>query len=55
MSEVAGFNSRVVWIPEPGREAFLVVNHNVQDLDGDNRFHSIASDVSVKFNYTFRF
>jgi hypothetical protein len=55
VSEVAGFNSRVHWIPQAGREAFLVINHNVQDLDRNNNFDSISSDVSVKFNYTFRF
>ena len=55
ISEIVGINSRVHWIPEAGREAFLVLNHNVQDLDGDNRFNSISADVAVKFNYTFRF
>jgi hypothetical protein len=55
VSEVIGVNSRVHWVPEPGREAFLVINHNVQDLDRDNSFNSISADVSLKFNYTFRF
>jgi hypothetical protein len=55
ISEIIGFNSRVVWVPEPGREAFLVLNHNVQDLDENNRFQSLSSDASIKFNYTFRF
>ena len=55
VSEVIGFNSRLVWIPEPGREGFLVLNHNVKDFDGNNRFESLSSDASIKFNYTFRF
>jgi hypothetical protein len=55
VSEIVGLNSRVHWIPEPGREAYLVINHNAQDLDRDNHFQSIGSDVSIKFNYTFRF
>jgi hypothetical protein len=55
VTEVAGINSRVHWIPEPGREAFLVLNHNVRDFDRDNSFESIGSDAAIKFNYTFRF
>jgi hypothetical protein len=55
VSEVLGFNSRIHWIPEPGREAFLVLNHNLQDIDRDNSFESQFSEASIKFNYTFRF
>ena len=55
VSEIIGVNSRMHWIPEPGREAYIVLNHNVQDLDRDNRFDSISADAAVKFNYTFRF
>jgi hypothetical protein len=55
ISEVAGINSRIHWIPEPGREAFLVLNHSLQDIDRDNSFHSQFSEASIKFNYTFRF
>jgi hypothetical protein len=55
VSEVMGLNLRLNWIPEAGRELFFVVNHNLQDFDGDNRFHSLASDVVAKASYTFRF
>jgi len=55
VSEVIGINSRVEWIPKAGREAYLVINHNVEDFDLDNRFHSYRSDIAIKFNYTFRF
>lgn len=55
VSEVVGLNSRIHWFPEPGREAFVVFNHNAQDLDRDNNFDSIGADVSIKYNYTFRF
>jgi hypothetical protein len=54
-SEVVGLNSRIHWFPQPGREAFLVINHNVQDFDRDNSFESLGSDVSIKYSYTFRF
>ena len=54
-SEVLGINSRLHWIPKAGREGFIVLNHNLQDLDKDNTFHSQQSDLNVKFSYTFRF
>ncbi len=38
VSEVAGINMRLHWIPEAGREVFFVINHNVEDLDRDNEF-----------------
>ncbi|HWK53145.1 MAG TPA: hypothetical protein VNR18_02150, partial [Hyphomicrobiales bacterium] len=55
VSEVLGFNSRLYWIPEPGREAYLVLNWGMVDLDKDNDFISTNNDVTVKYNYTFRF
>ncbi|HEX7080655.1 MAG TPA: DUF5916 domain-containing protein [Gammaproteobacteria bacterium] len=55
VSEVIGINSRLHWIPEAGREAYLVLNHSAEDLDRDDRFHSSFSEAAVKFNYTFRF
>lgn len=55
VSETIGINSRLHWIPEAGREAFLVLNHNLQDLDRDNDFKSSFSEAAIKFSYTFRF
>ena len=55
VSEVMGFNSRLHWIPEAGRQAFLVFNYGLIDQDKDNEFTSTNSDISLKFNYTFRF
>ena len=55
VTETVGINMRLHWIPEAGREMFFVINHNLQDLDRDNRFHSTYSDVTAKINYTFRF
>jgi hypothetical protein len=55
VSEVMGVNLRLHWIPEAGREGFFVINHSLEDLDLDNRFHSALSEASVKFSYTFRF
>ncbi len=55
ISETAGINMRLHWIPEIGKEMFFVINHTLEDYDLDNRFHSINSDVTVKFSYTFRY
>jgi len=54
-SETVGINSRLHWIPQAGREAFVVLNHNLQDLDRNDSFHSTLADLSLKFSYTFRF
>jgi len=55
VTEVAGINMRLHWIPEAGREVYFVINHNVEDIDRDNHFRSAYSDVTAKINYTFRF
>lgn len=55
LSEEIGINTRLQWIPKAGQEAFIVLNHNVQDVDRDNRFNTAFSDLSLKFRYTFRF
>jgi hypothetical protein len=55
VSEVMGVNLRLNWIPEAGRQLFFVINHNMQDFDRDNRFHSASADVVARMSYTFRF
>ncbi len=55
VSEGMGINSRLYWIPEPGREMYLVLNWGVADLDKDNSFASTYNDLTMKYNYTFRF
>ena len=55
VTETAGINMRLHWIPEAGREVYFVINHNVEDYDRDNRFRSTVSDMTAKVNYTFRF
>jgi hypothetical protein len=55
VSENVGINSRLHWIPQAGREGFIVLNHSLSDADRNDSFHSTAADLSVKFNYTFRF
>ncbi|HEY5623508.1 MAG TPA: hypothetical protein VIV14_07080, partial [Gammaproteobacteria bacterium] len=55
VSETAGINSRLHWIPQAGRELYIVLNHSLQDFDRDNSFHSQVADFTAKFSYTFRF
>jgi hypothetical protein len=55
VSEVAGLNIRLNWIPEAGQEFFFVINHNLQDIDRDNSFRTATSDAVAKVSYTFRF
>ncbi len=55
ISENLGFNSRLHWIPKAGQQAFLVLNWGLIDPDKDNTFVSTIADLSLKFNYTFRF
>ncbi len=54
-TESIGFNSRLHWIPRAGREAFIVLNHAMTDLDRDNSFQSDNGDLTLKFSYTFRY
>jgi hypothetical protein len=57
VSRTIGVNSRLHWIPQAGREAFLVLNHNLRDspLDPATDFHTSMSEFTIKYNYTFRF
>jgi hypothetical protein len=53
-AEAAGFNSRLRYIPEAGREMILVVNHGAS-VGPDNQLSSVQSDVNLKLSYTFRY
>jgi hypothetical protein len=55
VSENLGLNSRLHWIPRAGQQAFLVLNRGLSDADKDDHFEPTFEDVSLKFNYTFRF
>ncbi|MGV3591474.1 MAG: hypothetical protein ACO1PZ_07270, partial [Gammaproteobacteria bacterium] len=55
VSEAMGINTRLHWIPEAGRQAFIVLNYGLMDPDKDNVFESYRADLSLKFSYTIRF
>jgi len=54
-SEMMGINTRLQWIPTAGQEGIIVLNYNLEDLDKDNSFRSMTTDLSIRFRYTFRF
>ena len=55
VTNTLGINSRLHWVPQAGRDFFLVLNHNLMDIDGQRTFKSESAELSLKFNYTFRF
>ena len=55
VSNTAGINMRLHWIPEAGREVFFVINHTLEEDTPDGSFRSTFSDATVKFSYTLRF
>ncbi len=54
-SETAGVNSRLHWTPEAGRDLYIVLNHNLEDFDRDNSFHSNVADFTIQYRHTFRY
>ena len=54
-SETTGVNSRLHWIPQAGRELFIVLNHNLEDFNSDGSFHSDTADFTIKYRHTFRY
>ncbi len=54
ISDRLGVNTRLRWIPQQGRELFLVMNYDFID-PGNRDFRSNVRDTTLKFNYTFRF
>lgn len=54
-SDILGINSRLHWVPQAGRNFYLVLNHSLQDLDENGTFHSLGTDLTAKASYTFRF
>jgi len=53
VSNNLGFNSRVHWTPQAGRNVYFVFNYNL--IDTENGFMATRSDITLKANYTFRF
>jgi hypothetical protein len=55
VTDTAGFNSRLRFNPQAGQDLFLVLNRQF-DVDPLSRdVSSSASEIVLKFYYTFRF
>jgi hypothetical protein len=55
VSETAGLQSHLHYIPKAGQELVVIVNHSSQDLDRDGNFRSVAAEYGARMSYTFRF
>ena len=53
VSNNLGFNSRIHWTPQAGRNVYFVFNYNM--INTDEGFVATRSDITLKANYTFRF
>ena len=54
VSNFLGFNSRLRWVYEAGKEMTLVVNRGFEKLD-TSRYRSTNTDMALKLSYLFRF
>ncbi len=54
-SRVAGLQSRLRWILQPGNDLFLVLNRGWQRSLTDDRFEPLFDRASAKLQYTLRF
>lgn len=55
ISESYDVNSILRWIPSAGREIMLAINHEMAEDMLDNRVHSTASKIALKWKHAFRF
>ncbi|HMA10371.1 MAG TPA: hypothetical protein VKO83_00695, partial [Steroidobacteraceae bacterium] len=55
VSEVAGFQSHLHYIPKAGQEFNLIVNHASEDIDRDGHFRSLTAEYGARLSYTLRF
>ena len=55
VSDTAGLNSIVRWVPEAGREMLIVLNYGAEDFDESGSFNTALVDLTFKISHTFRF
>jgi hypothetical protein len=50
-----GIDSRLHWVPESGRNFYVVLSHNMNRNEIDDRFSTTQTGLTMKLDYTFRF
>jgi hypothetical protein len=55
VSETAGFQSRLFYIPKAGQQLNLIVNRSSEDIDRDGHFRALTAEYGARLSYTFRF
>ena len=53
-SDLLGINSRLQWIPEAGKEFFIIYNVGFLDEE-ETGFNKVGESGTIKLNYTYRF
>jgi hypothetical protein len=54
-SSLAGLQSRLRWILQPGNDLFLIINRGWRRTLDESRFEPLFDRASAKLQYTFRF
>lgn len=55
VSNEFGIDSRFHWTPQPGRNVYFVISHNMIRDETLDRFNSTETGLTAKVDYTFRF
>lgn len=55
VSEVAGIQSHLHFIPKAGQEFNLIFNKASQDIDRDGSFRALTAEYGARLSYTFRY
>lgn len=55
VSNDLGIDSRFRWVPEPGRNYYLVLSYNMNRNEFDDRWSTTRTGLTAKLDHTFRF
>ena len=55
VSNDPGIDSRFHWTPEPGRNFYVVLRHNMHRYEIEERFNATRTGLTVKLDHTFCF
>jgi hypothetical protein len=55
VSEVAGLQTHLHYMPKAGQEFNLIINRASEDIDRDGHFRSLTAEYGARLSYTLRF